>query len=78
MGSVGAMKSRSFSKDRYFQDHVERRRQARARGHRGPGAYTGPLKHTVFQLVGGLRQAMGYCGAATRWPTCRRAPGSCA
>ena len=42
MGSVGAMKSRSFSKDRYFQGDVDRRREARPRGHRGPGRLQGP------------------------------------
>ena len=65
MGSVGAMKSRSFSKDRYFQDHVTDEEKIVAEGIEGRVAYTGPVKHTVFQLVGGLRQAMGYCGAAT-------------
>jgi IMP dehydrogenase len=64
MGSVGAMKSRSFSKDRYFQDHVGDADKLVAEGIEGRVAYTGQLKHTVFQLVGGLRQAMGYCGAA--------------
>jgi IMP dehydrogenase len=65
MGSVGAMKSRSFSKDRYFQDHVIDQDKLVAEGIEGRVAYTGPVKHTVFQLVGGLRQAMGYCGAGT-------------
>ncbi len=65
MGSVGAMKSRSFSKDRYFQDHIDDAEKLVAEGIEGRVAYTGPVKHTVFQLVGGLRQAMGYCGAAT-------------
>jgi IMP dehydrogenase len=65
MGSVGAMKSRSFSKDRYFQDHIGDADKLVAEGIEGRVAYTGPLKHTVFQLVGGLRQAMGYCGAAS-------------
>ncbi len=65
MGSVGAMKSRSFSKDRYFQDHIDDAEKLVPEGIEGRVAYTGPVKHTVFQLVGGLRQAMGYCGAAT-------------
>jgi IMP dehydrogenase len=63
MGSVGALKARSFSKDRYFQDHVDDPEKLVAEGIEGRVAYTGQLKHTVFQLVGGLRQAMGYCGA---------------
>jgi IMP dehydrogenase len=65
MGSVGAMKSRSYSKDRYFQEHVSETDKLVAEGIEGRVAYTGPVKHTVNQLVGGLRQAMGYCGAAT-------------
>ena len=66
MGSMGAMKARSFSKDRYFQGDVDRRREARPRGHRGPGRLQGPARATIlYQLVGGLRQAMGYCGAGT-------------
>jgi IMP dehydrogenase len=62
MGSLGAMKA--GSKDRYFQGGV-RRAQARARGHRGPGARTGPLADSLYQIIGGLRSGMGYCGAAT-------------
>ncbi|MCU0267147.1 MAG: IMP dehydrogenase [Acidimicrobiales bacterium] len=65
MGSVGAMKSRSFSKDRYFQDHVVDADKLVPEGIEGRVAYTGPLRNTVFQMVGGLRQAMGYCGTAT-------------
>jgi IMP dehydrogenase len=65
MGSVGAMKSRSYSKDRYFQDHIDEPDKLVAEGIEGRVAYTGPVRHTVFQLVGGLRQAMGYCGART-------------
>ena len=77
MGSLGAMKAPPSRKDRYFQGDVERRRQARPRGHRGPGAVQGPARRMVYQLVGGLRQAMGYCGAATS-RTCRPAPASSA
>lgn len=65
MGSVGAMKARSFSKDRYFQEHVEDAEKLVPEGIEGRVNYTGPLRHTVFQLVGGLRQAMGYCGTGT-------------
>src|ERR671924_590443 len=65
MGSLGAMKARSFSKDRYFQGDVEDVDRLVPEGIEGRIAYKGPLRPIVYQLVGGLRQAMGYCGAAT-------------
>ena len=63
MGSIGAMKARSFSKDRYFQDEVENVAKLVPEGIEGRVQYKGPLTNIVYQLVGGLRQAMGYCGA---------------
>ena len=65
MGSLGAMKARSYSKDRYFQGDVEDVEKLIPEGIEGRVAYKGPLSPIVHQLVGGLRQAMGYCGAAT-------------
>ncbi len=65
MGSLGAMRARSFSKDRYFQGDVEDVDKLVPEGIEGRVAYKGPLSPIVYQLVGGLRQAMGYCGAAT-------------
>jgi IMP dehydrogenase len=65
MGSLGAMKARGFSKDRYFQGDVEDVAQLIPEGIEGRVPYKGPLGPIVHQLVGGLRQAMGYCGAAT-------------
>jgi len=65
MGSLGAMRARSFSKDRYFQGDVEDVDKLVPEGIEGRIAYKGPLRPIVYQLVGGLRQAMGYCGAAT-------------
>ena len=65
MGSLGAMRGRSFSKDRYFQGDVEDVDKLVPEGIEGRIAYKGPLRPIVYQLVGGLRQAMGYCGAAT-------------
>jgi IMP dehydrogenase len=65
MGSLGAMKARSFSKDRYFQGDVEDVAELIPEGIEGRVAYKGPLGPIVHQLVGGLRQAMGYCGAPT-------------
>ena len=65
MGSLGAMKARGFSKDRYFQGDVEDVDKLVPEGIEGRIPYKGPLQGVVQQLVGGLRQAMGYCGAAT-------------
>src|SRR5207253_5782853 len=65
MGSLGAMKARGFSKDRYFQGDVEDVDELVPEGIEGRVPYKGPLRGVFHQLVGGLRQAMGYCGAAT-------------
>ena len=68
MGSLGAMASRgkkSFSRDRYFQADVDEIAKLVPEGIEGRVAYKGPLRNVVHQLVGGLRQAMGYCGAAS-------------
>jgi IMP dehydrogenase len=64
MGSIGAMKSRSYSKDRYFQEGVGNIQKLVPEGIEGRVAYKGPLGNLVYQLVGGLRSAMGYVGAA--------------
>jgi IMP dehydrogenase len=64
MGSLGAMKARGFSKDRYFQGDVEDSDLV-PEGIEGRVPYKGPLRNVVQQLVGGVRQAMGYCGAGT-------------
>ncbi|WP_327067347.1 IMP dehydrogenase [Kitasatospora sp. NBC_01250] len=69
MGSLGAMQSRgqakSFSKDRYFQGEVTSDEKLIAEGIEGQVPYRGPLSAVLYQLVGGLRQTMGYVGAAT-------------
>lgn len=65
MGSVAAMKKRSFSKDRYFQGDVIEESQVIAEGIEARVPYKGLLGPLVFQLVGGLRQSMGYAGCAT-------------
>ncbi len=65
MGSIGAMKTRSFSKDRYFQQDVDSLAKFVPEGIEGRVAYKGQTSNVVYQLVGGLRSAMGYCGAAT-------------
>jgi IMP dehydrogenase len=64
MGSLGAMRAR-YSSDRYFQQDVDEVGKLVPEGIEGRVAYKGPLRNVVHQLVGGLRQAMGYCGAAT-------------
>jgi IMP dehydrogenase len=65
MGSLGAMKARGFSKDRYFQGDVEDVDKLVPEGIEGRVPYKGPVGNVLDQLVGGLRQAMGYCGATT-------------
>jgi IMP dehydrogenase len=65
MASLGAMGGRSYSKDRYFQGDVEDVDKLVPEGIEGRVAYKGPLSPIVYQLIGGVRQAMGYCGAAT-------------
>lgn len=64
MGSIAAMKQRSYSKDRYFQEGMEESRVI-AEGIEARVPYKGMLGPLVYQMVGGLRQAMGYAGAAT-------------
>jgi IMP dehydrogenase len=69
MGSLGALRGsergRSYSKDRYFQDDVLREDKLVPEGVEGQVPYRGPLAAVAGQLVGGLRAAMGYCGART-------------
>ncbi|MFG2597114.1 IMP dehydrogenase [Streptomyces sp. NPDC048462] len=69
MGSLGAMQSRgqgrSYSKDRYFQAEVSSDDKLVPEGIEGQVPYRGPLANVLHQLVGGLRQTMGYVGAAS-------------
>ncbi len=65
MGSLGAMKARSYSKDRYFQGDVEDVEKLVPEGIEARVPYKGPVSAVLHQIVGGLRQAMGYCGAET-------------
>ena len=65
MGSLGAMKARSYSKDRYFQDDVTEEQKLVPEGIEGRVPYKGPVAGVLHQLVGGLRTAMGYCGTPT-------------
>ena len=65
MGSLGAMSDRSFSKDRYFQDDVDNSDKVVPEGIEGRVPYKGKASKILYQLAGGLRSAMGYCGAHT-------------
>lgn len=58
MGSIAAMEN--GSKDRYFQENAKK---LVPEGVEGRVAYKGSVEDTVFQLLGGLRSGMGYCGA---------------
>ncbi len=60
MGSIAAMEN--GSKDRYFQENAKK---LVPEGVEGRVAYKGTVEDTIFQLIGGLRSGMGYCGAAT-------------
>jgi IMP dehydrogenase len=60
MGSIGAMEK--GSKDRYFQEDAQK---LVPEGVEGRVPYKGSVEETVFQLIGGLRSGMGYCGTPT-------------
>lgn len=60
MGSIAAMEN--GSKDRYFQTNAKK---LVPEGVEGRVAYKGSVEDTVFQLIGGVRSGMGYCGTAT-------------
>ena len=55
----------SYSKDRYFQDDVLSEDKLVPEGIEGQVPYRGPLAAVAHQLVGGLRQALFYCGASS-------------
>jgi IMP dehydrogenase len=63
MGSLGAMAK--GSKDRYFQGEVRDQNKLVPEGIEGRVAYKGPLSNSLYQILGGIRSAMGYLGAAT-------------
>ena len=60
MGSIAAMEN--GSKDRYFQSNAKK---LVPEGVEGRVAYKGSVEDTVFQLIGGLKSGMGYCGTPT-------------
>ena len=63
MGSLEAMEN--GSKDRYFQSGVVEAKKLVAEGSSGRVPYKGTVQEILYQLVGGLRSGMGYCGAPT-------------
>jgi IMP dehydrogenase len=63
MGSLSAMEEGSA--DRYFQEGELAKNKLVPEGIEARVPYKGPVSDTVFQLVGGLRSGMGYCGCAT-------------
>ena len=63
MGSLGAMEA--GSKDRYFQDAEDDLKKLVPEGIEGRVPYKGTLGEITYQMVGGLRAAMGYCGCPT-------------
>ena len=63
MGSIAAMKE--GSKDRYFQDDTKNAQKLVAEGIEGRVPFKGIIADTVFQLMGGLKACMGYCGTPT-------------
>jgi IMP dehydrogenase len=65
MGSLGAMRARGYSKDRYFQGDVEDVDKLVPEGIEARVPYKGAVGAVLHQIVGGLRQSMGYCGAPT-------------
>ncbi|HEX6941063.1 MAG TPA: IMP dehydrogenase [Longimicrobiales bacterium] len=62
MGSLSAMEDGSA--DRYFQEDAQATRKFVPEGIEGRVPYKGPVADVIFQLVGGLRSGMGYCGCA--------------
>lgn len=65
MGSIAAMKQRGYSKDRYAQADVHNVFKLVPEGIEGRVPYKGPLSALVYQLAGGLRSGMGYCGVSS-------------
>lgn len=63
MGSLEAMEN--GSKDRYFQGNVKEAKKLVPEGIAGRVPYKGSVQEVIYQLVGGLRSGMGYCGAPT-------------
>ena len=65
MGSLEAMEQKNGSKDRYFQGDTKDVKKLVPEGIAGRVPYKGTVQEVIYQLIGGLRSGMGYCGAAT-------------
>ena len=65
MGSLEAMEQKNGSRDRYFQNDVGDVKKLVPEGIAGRVPYKGTVQEVIYQLVGGLRSGMGYCGAAS-------------
>ena len=65
MGSLEAMGQKNGSSDRYFQGDTKDVKKLVPEGIAGRVPYKGTVQEVIYQLIGGLRSGMGYCGAAT-------------
>ena len=65
MGSLEAMEQKNGSRDRYFQSDVRDAKKLVPEGIAGRVPYKGTVQEVIYQLTGGLRSGMGYCGAAS-------------
>lgn len=65
MGSLEAMGQKNGSKDRYFQSDTNDLKKLVPEGIAGRVPYKGTVQEVIYQLTGGLRSGMGYCGAST-------------
>ena len=65
MGSLEAMEQKHGSKDRYFQGDTKDVKKLVPEGIAGRVPYKGTVQEVIYQLTGGLRSGMGYCGAST-------------
>ena len=64
MGSLEAMEQKNGSKDRYFQSDTKDVKKLVPEGIAGRVPYKGTVQEVIYQLIGGLRSGMGYCGAS--------------
>ena len=62
MGSLEAMEQKHGSKDRYFQGDTKEIKKLVPEGIAGRVPYKGTVQEVIYQMVGGLRSGMGYCG----------------
>ena len=63
MGSLEAMEQKNGSRDRYFQNDISDAKKLVPEGIAGRVPYKGTIQEVIYQLTGGLRSGMGYCGS---------------